>query len=137
MPQRFYFDENDLNGTVEKLSNNLNDMLDFAYIHEDMVNTIDELMSDWGKENLPTYSQYLDEYENLSEDQQQWYDDIDEYLSESGRWWMESFTDLTDEMKLQFIHRYRMTIAICLHSDTYMYEDLMNEVNEAYDSMMA
>ena len=49
MPQRFYFDENDLNGTVEKLSNNLNDMLDFAYLHEDMVNTIDELMSDWVK----------------------------------------------------------------------------------------
>lgn len=136
MPQRFYFDENDLNGTVEKLSNNLNDMLDFAYLHEDMVNTIDELMSDWGKENLPTYSQYLEDYENLSEDQKEWYDDVDEFLSESGRWWMESFGDLTDEMKLQFIHRYRMTIATCLFSDTYMYEDLMNEVNEAYDSMM-
>jgi hypothetical protein len=50
---------------------------------------------------------------------------------------MESFESLDDEMKLKFIHRYRMTIAICLHSDTYMYEELMNEVNEAYDSMMA
>ena len=66
MPQRFYFDENDLNGTVDKLTNNLNDMLDFAYLHEDMVNTIEALMSDWGKENLPTYPEYIEEYENMA-----------------------------------------------------------------------
>jgi len=136
MPQRFYFDENDLNGTVDKLTNNLNDMLDFAYLHEDMVNTIEALMSDWGKENLPTYPEYIEEYENMDEDQKQWYDDVDEYLSEFGRWWLESFESLDDEMKLKFIHRYRMTIAVCLHSDTYMYETLMEEVDEAYSHMM-
>ena len=27
-------------------------MLDFAYLHEDMVNTIEELMNEWGKEKI-------------------------------------------------------------------------------------
>jgi hypothetical protein len=137
MPQRFYFDETDLNGTLEKMDRNLMEMLDFAYLHEDMVNTIEELMSDWGKENLPSYSEIIEEYENMDEEQKKWYDDVDEYLSEFGRWWIESFEKLDDEMKKNFIHRYRMTIATCLHSNTYMYEDLMNEVNESYEAMMA
>jgi hypothetical protein len=137
MPQRFYFDETDLNGTLEKMDRNLMDMLDFAYLHEDMVNTIEELMSDWGKENLPSYSEIIEEYENMDEEQKKWYDDVDEYLSEFGRWWIESFDKLDDEMKKNFIHRYRITIATCLHSDTYMYETLMEEVNESYEAMMA
>lgn len=136
MPQRFYFDETDLNGTLEKMDRNLMEMLDFAYLHEDMVNTIESLMSDWGKENLPSYSEIIEEYENMDEEQKKWYDDVDEYLSEFGRWWIESFDKLDDEMKKNFIHRYRMTIATCLHSNTYMYEDLMNEVNESYEAMM-
>ena len=94
-------------------------------------------MSDWGKENLPSYSEIIEEYENMDEEQKKWYDDVDEYLSEFGRWWIESFEKLDDEMKKNFIHRYRMTIATCLHSNTYMYEDLMNEVNESYEAMMA
>ena len=69
MPQRFYYDENDLDGTINKLDRNLMEMLDFAYLHEDMVNTIEELMSDWGKENLPTYAGIIEEYENMDEDQ--------------------------------------------------------------------
>ena len=137
MPQRFYFDEKDLDGTVEKLDRNLMEMLDFAYLHEDMVNTIEELMSDWGKENIPSYSDIIEEYENMDEDQKQWYDDVDEYLSEYGRWWMDEFSKLDDKMKTNFIHRYRLTIATCLFSNTYMYEDLMNEVNESYEAMMA
>lgn len=137
MPQRFYFDEKDLDGTVEKLDRNLMEMLDFAYLHEDMVNTIEELMSDWGKENIPSYSDIIEEYENMDEDQKQWYDDVDEYLSEYGRWWMDEFSKLDDEMKTNFIHRYRLTIATCLFSNTYMYEDLMNEVNQSYEAMMA
>lgn len=136
MPQRFYFDETDLNGTLEKMDRNLMEMLDFAYLHEDMVNTIESLMSDWGKENLPSYSEIIEEYENMDEEQKKWYDDVDEYLSEFGRWWIELFDKLDDEMKKNFIHRYRMTIATCLHSNTYMYEDLMNEVNESYEAMM-
>jgi len=136
MPQRFYFDETDLNGTLEKMNRNLMEMLDFAYIHEDTFATIEELMSDWGKENLPYYSDIIEEYENMEEEQKQWYDDVDDYLTEIRRWWIESFDKLNDEMKKNFIHRYRITIATCLHSDSYMYEDLMSEVNESYESMM-
>lgn len=138
MPQRFYFDENDLNGTLEKLDRNLNEMLDFAYLHEDMVNTIEELMSDWGKENLKGYQTILEEYENLPEDQKEWYDDIDDYLREDGRWYITEFDNLTtDEEKTNFIQVYRLTIASCLHSDTYDYESLQNQINESIQYVTA
>jgi len=138
MPQRFYLNETDLNGTLEKMDRNLMEMLDFAYLHEDMVNTIEELMSDWAKENLPSYSEIIKEYENMNEEEKDFFDDIDDYISsELGRWWIESFDNLDDEMKKNVIHRYRLTIATCLHSNTYMYEDLMNEINESYEDMMA
>jgi phage-related minor tail protein len=137
MPQRFYLNETDLNGTLEKMDQNLMEMLDFAYLHEDMVNTIEELMSDWAKENLPSYSEIIKEYENMNEEEKDFFDDIDDYISsELGRWWIESFDNLDDEMKKNVIHRYRLTIATCLHSNTYMYEDLMNEINESYENMM-
>jgi len=138
MPQRFYLNETDLNGTLEKMDQNLMEMLDFAYLHEDMVNTIEELMSDWAKENLPSYSEIIKEYENMNEEEKDFFDDIDDYISsELGRWWIESFDNLDDEIKKNVIHRYRLTIATCLHSNTYMYEDLMNEINESYEDMMA
>lgn len=138
MPQRFYLNETDLNGTLEKMDQNLMEMLDFAYLHEDMVNTIEELMSDWAKENLPSYSEIIKEYENMNEEEKDFFDDIDDYIySEFGRWWIESFDNLDDEIKKNVIHRYRLTIATCLHSNTYMYEDLMNEINESYEDMMA
>jgi len=137
MPQRFYLNETDLNGTLEKMDQNLMEMLDFAYLHEDMVNTIEELMSDWAKENLPSYSEIIKEYENMNEEEKDFFDDIDDYISsELGRWWIESFDNLDDEMKKNVIHRYRLTIATCLHSNTYMYEDLMNEINESYEDMV-
>ena len=137
MPQRFYLNETDLNGALEKMDRNLMEMLDFAYLHEDMVNTIEELMSDWAKENLPSYSDSIEEYENMNEEEKDFFDDIDDYISsELGRWWIESFDNLDDEMKKNVIHRYRLTIATCLHSNTYMYEDLMNEINESYEDMM-
>jgi len=137
MPQRFYLNETDLNGTLEKMDRNLMEMLDFAYLHEDMVNTIEELMSDWAKENLPSYSEIIKEYENMNEEEKDFFDDIDDYISsELGRWWIESFDNLDDEMKKNVIHRYRLTIATCLHSNTYMYEDLMNEINESYEDMV-
>lgn len=136
MPQGFYFNETDLDGTLEKMNRNLMEMLDFAYIHEDMFATIEELMSDWGKKNLPYYSDIIEEYENMEEEQKQWYDDVDDYLTEIRRWWIESFDKLNDEMKKNFIHRYRITIATCLHSDSYMYEDLMSEINSSYELMM-
>ena len=137
MPQRFYPNETDLNGTLEKMDRNLMEMLDFAYLHEDMVNTIEELMSDWAKENLPSYSDIIEEYENMNEEEKDFFNDIDDYISsELGRWWIESFDNLDDEMKKNFIHRYRLTIATCLHSNTYMYEDLMNEINESYEDMV-
>ena len=136
MPQRFYFDENDLDGTMDKLDRNLMEMLDFAYLHEDMVNTIESLMSDWGKENIPTYETILEEYNNLPEDQTDWYDDVDEYLSEYGRWWIGEFANLDEKKKTEFIHAYRLTIASCLHSDTYNYETLQEQINSYLEDMV-
>lgn len=132
MPQRFYLDESDLRGQVDKLDRNLYEMLDFAYLHEDMVNTVEELMSDWGKENLPTYSTIVEEYNNLEESEKEFYEDVDEYLMDFGRWWIEEFDNLDEEGQKLFIQRYRLTIAACLHSDTYDYDSLTEEINTSW-----
>ena len=59
MGQQFYLDENDLNGEFERFNANLYEMMEFAYIHEDMVNTIEELVNDWAKNNLTLEYQKL------------------------------------------------------------------------------
>ena len=67
MPQEIYMNESDLNGTLTKLDENLFGMLDFAYLHEDKVNTINELISEWCKENAPTYNKRIEELDNESD----------------------------------------------------------------------
>jgi hypothetical protein len=136
MPQRFYINEQNLDEQLQKLDENLFQMLDFAYLHEDMINTIESLMSEWGKENLNSYTQILQKWEQMSDEDKSYYYDIDEYLSEDGRWWMESFNNLSDEDKQMFIRRYRLTIASCLHSNTYDYESLKESIEESWQYEM-
>ena len=135
MPQRFYIDESDLNGQLTKLDENLFGMLDFAYLHEDMVNTIDELMSEWGKENISTYTSKVEEFNNLPEDQKKWYESIDEWLLEDGRWWISEFEKLDNDNKKLFLQRYRLTISYCLHSSTFDYEALKEEIEKGWESI--
>ena len=133
MGQRFYIDESDLDGQLTKLDENLWGMLDFAYIHEDMTNTIDVLMGDWFKEAHPeVYGILEDEYLDLDESDKEFYEDIDEWLMESGRWWFEEFTKLDDEGKKLFIERYRLTISTCLHSNTYDDDKLRSDIDESW-----
>ena len=137
MPQRYYINESDLNGELAKLDENLFSMLDFAFLHEDMVNTINELMSDWGKENISTYTSKVEEFNNLPDDQKQWYEYIDDWLNEEGRWWIAEFDRIDDEQKKTFIQRYRLTISYCLHSSTYDYESLKEDVEKGWKSITA
>lgn len=133
MGQRFYIDESDLDGQLTKLDENLWGMLDFAYIHEDMTNTIDVLMGEWFKENYPeVYGILEDEYLDLDESDKEFYEDITEWLMESGRWWFEEFTKLDDEGKKLFIERYRLTISTCLHSNTYDDDKLRSDIDESW-----
>jgi hypothetical protein len=136
MPQRFYLDEENLDQQLEKLDTNLFHMLDFAYLHEDMVNTIEELMSDWAQENLNTYQKFLQEWEEMSDDEKQYYEDINEYLMECGRWWIEDFSNLSDDDKKMFIRRYRLTISACLHSGTYDHGSLKESIEESWQYEM-
>ena len=97
MGQRFYIDENDLNGQLDRLDRNLMEMLEFAYLHEDMVNTVEQLMSEWGVENLSGYQQLRDEYDALSEEDKEYYDEFEDFLFEAGRWWIGEFDNLEDD----------------------------------------
>lgn len=133
MPQRFYIDESDLNGQFEKIDNNLFGMLDFAYLHEDMVNTIEELMNEWGKEKIPTYQAIVEEFNSMDEKEKEFYDDIDVYLSDRGRWWFQEFYNLDNANKKLLIKRYRLTIALCLHAKTYDYESLQQNINDSWE----
>jgi hypothetical protein len=132
MPQRFYLDKENLDAELEKIDTNLYQMLDLAYLHEDMVNTIETLMSDWCKENLNTYQNIEKEFRELSDDDKKYYSDFDEYLSDMGRWWIESFSQLSDEDKETFIQRYRLTIACCLDSNTYNEETIKESINNSW-----
>lgn len=133
MPQRFYIDESDLDGQLKKLDENLWGMLDFAYLHEDMTITIESLMGEWFKEAFPDrYELLTEEYNNLEESEKEFYDDIDEWLMDVGRWWMEEFENLDNDNKKLFIERYRLTIASGLHSDTYNEETLMEQINDSW-----
>lgn len=132
MPQHFYLDKENLDKELEKIDNNLYEMLDLAYLHEDMVNTIESLMSDWCKENLNNILEALQtEFDELPEDTKKYYSDFDEYLSED-RWWIESFGQLNDVEKERFIERYRLTIACCLHSNTYDEETIKESIEESW-----
>ena len=136
MPQRFYIDESDLNGQFEKIDNNLFGMLDFAYLHEDMANTIEELMNEWGKEKMPTYQAIVEEFNSMDEKEKEFYDDIDVYLSDRGRWWFQEFYNLDDANKKLLIKRYRLTIALCLHAKTYDYESLQQDINNSWEHII-
>ena len=47
MAQSFYLNESDLKGQLTKLNDTLSNMLEFAFLHEDMVSTIESLMTEW------------------------------------------------------------------------------------------
>ena len=137
MGQRFYIDESDLDGQLTKLDENLWGMLDFAYIHEDVVNTIDVLMGNWFKEDhYGIYKSLIEEYENFDDEGKGYYEDINEWLMESGRWWFEEFTKLDDNNKKLFIERYRLTISTCLFSNTYDEDELRSTIEESWEHIV-
>ena len=133
MGQRFYIDESDLDGQLTKLDGNLWGMLDFAYLHEDMTNTIDVLMGEWFRDEYPEVYEILeDQYRDLDESDKEFYEDMDEWLSEDGRWWFEEFIKLDNDKKKLFIERYRLTISTCLHSNTYDEDELRSDIDESW-----
>lgn len=131
MPQRFYLDKENLDAQLEKLDTNLYQMLEFAYLHEDMVTTIEDLMSDWAKENLSSFNNIQKEWSELSDADRNMYESIDEFLCDFGRWWIET-DKLTDDEKIKLIERYRVTISTCLFSNTYCYDTIKESIEQNY-----
>lgn len=128
MPQRFYLDEQNLTEQFNKLDSNLYDMLEFAYLHEDMVSTIENLMSNWAKNNLKSFQSIEKEWNQLSDKDKEFYEDVDEFaISDFGRWWSE-LDDLSDEEIKLLILRYRLTISNCLFSDTYDEDSILENI---------
>jgi hypothetical protein len=126
MGQQFYLDENDLNGQFERLNANLYEMMEFAYIHEDMVNTIEELVNEWAKDNLTQeYQKLLGYWDEMSEDEKSSYSDAEDFIQmDCTRWWVDSFPDLEVELKKKFIERFRLAVGVCMSSNTYDYESI-------------
>ena len=135
MGQQFYLDENDLNGQFERLNANLYEMMEFAYIHEDMVNTIEELVNDWAKNNLTLeYQKLLGYWDEMSEDEKSMYEDAEDLIQmDYTRWWVDSFPDLEVELKKKFIERFRLTVGVCLSSNTYDYETIKDNIDKYWE----
>lgn len=66
MSQHFYIDDSGLDDQLMRLNRNLSEMLEFAYIHEDMVSTIEMFMVDWARIYLPDLCKELSLHDDLS-----------------------------------------------------------------------
>jgi hypothetical protein len=132
MGQQFYLDENNLNGQFERLNANLYEMMEFAYIHEDIVNTIEELVNEWAKDNLTQEYQKLIAYWNeMSEDEKSSYSDAEDFIQmDCTRWWVDSFPDLDVELKKKFIERFRLTVGVCMSSSTFDYDTIKGNIEK-------
>ena len=132
MGQQFYLDENYLNGQFERLNANLYEMMEFAYIHEDMVNTIEELVNEWAEDNLILeYQKLLGYWDEMSEDEKSMYKDAEDFIQmDCTRWWVDSFPDLEIELKKKFIERFRLTVGVCMSSITLDCETIKENIEK-------
>ncbi len=132
MGQQFYLDENDLNGQFERLNANLYEMMEFAYIHEDMVNTIEELVNEWAKDNLTLeYQKLLGYWDEMSEDEKSSYSNAEDFIQmDCTRWWVDSFPDLEVELKKKFIERFRLTVGVSMSSNTFDYDTIKGNIEK-------
>jgi len=131
MPQRFYLDERDLQGQLTKLDNTLSNMLEFAFLHEDMVSTIESLMTEWAMEVFPNkLDEFKKDYDSLPESEKEFYSDFDEFMYDYGNWWLDQDSD--ENLKM-VIERFRLTIGVCLHSSTYNEDSLKGEIESNWD----
>ena len=133
MPQYYNPDKENLDSELEKMDTNLYQMLEQGLLHEDMLSTIESLISEWCKENLNTYETLKKEFEELSVDDKKYYSDIDEYIQQMGRWWIETFKQLSNEDKEIFLLRYNVTIACCLNSNTYNEETIKESIEDSWN----
>lgn len=131
MPQRFYLDERDLKGQLTKLNDTLSNMLEFAFLHEDMVNTIESLMTEWAMEVFPDkLDKFKKDYDSLPESEKEFYSDFDEFMYDYGNWWLDQDSD--ENLKM-VIERFRITISVCLCSSTYDDDYLKEEIESNWD----
>ena len=133
MPQYYNPDKENLDSELEKMDTNLYQMLEQGLLHEDMLSTIESLISECCKENLNTYETLKKEFEELSVDDKKYYADIDEYIQQMGRWWIETFKQLSNEDKEIFLLRYNVTIACCLNSNTYNEETIKESIEDSWN----
>jgi hypothetical protein len=135
MGQQFYLDENNLNGQFKRLNTNLIEMMEFAYIHEDMVNMIEELVNEWAKDNLTQeYQKLLACWDEMSDDEKSMYKDAEDFIQmDCTRWWVDSFPDLEVELKKKFIERFRLTVGVCMSSNTYDYETIKDNIDKYWE----
>ncbi len=132
MPQRYSPDKENLELELEKMDTNLYQMVEQGLMHEETLMTIESLFSEWSKKNLNAYQNLEREFEELSKEDRKYYEDIDEYIQEKGRWWIEIFNQLTSEEKVSFLHRYNLTISCCLNSDTSDEETINDSIETGW-----
>jgi hypothetical protein len=132
MGQQFFLDENNLNGQFERLNANLYEMMEFAYIHEDTVNTIEELVNEWAKDNLTQeYHKLIGYWDEMSEDEKSSYSDAEDFIQmDCTRWWVDSFPDLEVELKKKFIERFRLTVGVSMSSNTFDYDTIKGNIEK-------
>lgn len=131
MPQSFYLDERDLKGQLTRLNHTLSNMLEFAFLHEDKVSTIESLMTEWAMEVFPNkLDEFKKDYDSLPESEKEFYSDFDEFMYDYENWWLDQDSD--ENLKM-VIERFRLTIGVCLYSSTYDEDSLKEEIESNWD----
>ena len=131
MPQSFNLNESDLKGQLTKLNDTLSNMLEFAFLHEDMVSTIESLMTEWAtkvfRDKLDTFKK---NYDSLPKSKKEIYSDFDEFLYDHRLWWLDQDSD--ENLKM-VIKRFRLTIGVCLYSSSYNIDSLKEKIESNWD----
>tara|TARA_B110000259_G_scaffold49287_1_gene57661 strand:- start:987 stop:1391 length:405 start_codon:yes stop_codon:yes gene_type:complete len=131
MPQSFNLNESDLKGQLTKLNDTLSNMLEFAFLHEDMVTTIESLMTEWAikvfRDKLDTFKK---NYDSLPKSEKEIYSDFDEFMYDHSLWWLDQDSD--ENLKM-VIKRFRLTIGVCLYSSSYNEDSLKEKIESNWD----
>ena len=131
MPQSFNLNESDLKGQLTKLNDTLSNMLEFAFLHEDMVTTIESLMTEWAikvfRDKLDTFKK---NYDSLPKSEKEIYSDFDEFMYDHSLWWLDQDSD--ENLKM-VIKRFRLTIGVCLYSSSYNEDSLKEKIKSNWD----
>ena len=101
-------------------------------------------LTDFAKEFIEKYaakdkSQYVLPIINdeMSEEEKSEYTDAEDFIQmDCSRWWADSFPDLEFDLKKNLIQRFRLTVALCMSSNTYSSDKIKESIESSWEDYL-